>query len=156
LIKELRMRDLSYRILGVPLGTRQQAELRETMVGQRTPEAAVDFLMDSIEHNTQKSGALLGAQGLFVAIDIFAVDRAWSNAMILPSLFLLLAGALIVMTNLRGALGVYRPGPSRTSTDHVTALFSLVLWRTLKFNIGLYSTFLSIALFAIAALGLRL
>ena len=64
----------------------------------------------------------------------------------------ILAGALMVMTNLRGTLGVYRRTPSEAPGGHAREVFRLVLSRTLRFNAALYLTFLSIILLGVAAL----
>src|SRR5277367_4682440 len=120
------------------------------MVGGRTPEDTFDFLRASASHNTEKSGALLGAQGIFVVVDIFAIDHGWPRAAILASLLLLLAGSLVVMTNLRGTLGAYGRA-ERIDSAH--AIFNMILSRTVRFNIALYLTFVSILLLVVASLG---
>jgi hypothetical protein len=146
------MRGVLWRIFGVPFGAADRSSLFATLVGGRTEEAAVDFLRANASHNTEKSGALLGAQGIFVVVDIFAIDHGWPRAAILPALILLLVGALVVMTNLRGTLAVYRPTGSEAPGGHARAVFQLVLSRTLRFNAALYLTFLSIILLGVAAL----
>jgi len=146
------MRGFLWRVFGVPFGAADRSALFATLVGGRSEEAAVDFLRANASHNTEKSGALLGAQGIFVVVDIFAMDHGWTKAAILPALLLLLVGALVVMTNLRGTLAVYRPAASPAPGGHARAVFGLVLSRTLRFNIALYLTFLSIILLGMAAL----
>jgi hypothetical protein len=80
------MSRLLWFIFGVPLETEDVDKIYIAMVGARTPEDTVDFLRTSASHNTEKSGALLGAQGIFVVVDIFAVDHGWPRAAILASL----------------------------------------------------------------------
>ena len=71
------MRKLFWLILGVPLSHEDRDAVYATMVGGRTPEGTFDFLRSSASHNTEKSGALLGAQGIFVVVNIFALDHGW-------------------------------------------------------------------------------
>jgi hypothetical protein len=142
------MRWLS-RILGVPLTAEERASVFAEMTGNRSKESAIEFFRDGASHNTAKSGALLGAQGIFVVVDIFAIDHGWPKGMVLPALLLMLAGSLLAMTNLRGTLSPYRGEGSQI--DAVHAVFSLVLRRSLRFNVALYLTFLSIVLLGIAA-----
>ncbi len=146
------MRGVLWRVFGVPFGAADRNALFATLVGHRTEEAAVDFLRANASHNTEKSGALLGAQGIFVVVDIFAIDHGWSEAVIVPAVLLLLAGALLVMTNLKGTLSVYRPALSDAPGGHARAVFQLVLSRTLRFNAALYLSFFSIVLLGVAAL----
>jgi hypothetical protein len=143
------MSRLLWLIFGVPLEAKDVDKIYTMMVGARTPEDTMDFLRTSASHNTEKSGALLGAQGIFVVVDIFAVDHGWPRAAILASLLLLLAGSLVVMTNLRSTLGAYGRAQQ---IDAARGVFNMVLSRTIRFNIALYMTFLSISLLGLAAL----
>jgi hypothetical protein len=136
-------------LFGVPFGTESTTKVYVTMVGARTPEETFEFLRASASHNTEKSGALLGAQGIFVVVDIFAIDHGWPRTAVLASLLLMLAGSLLVMTNLRSTLGAYT-APERT--DAARSIFNMILSRSVRFNIALYLTFLSILLLAAAAL----
>jgi hypothetical protein len=142
---------LLWLIFGVPFRAGDIEKVYVTMVGGRTPEDTFDFLRASASHNTEKSGALLGAQGIFVVVDIFAIDHGWPRGAILASLLLLLAGSLVVMTNLRSTLGAYGRGGQTNAARNV---FNMVLSRTVRFNIALYLTFVSILLLAVAFLGL--
>jgi hypothetical protein len=138
-------------ILGVPISAEDRAAVFAEMVGNRSKESAIEFFRDGASHNTAKSGAVLGAQGIFVVVDIFALDHRWPKFMILASLLLMLAGSLLVMTNLRGTLWPYRTKAGGPQVDAVHAVFHLVLRRSLRFNVALYVTFLSIILLALAA-----
>jgi hypothetical protein len=144
------MRWLS-RMLGVPLSTEDRATVFAEMSGNRSREAAIEFFRDGASHNTAKSGALLGAQGIFVVVDIFALDHGWPRDLVLAAILVMLAGSLIVMTNLRGTLSPYRKAPDGPPVDAVHRVFTLVLTRSLRFNVALYLTFLSIVLLALAA-----
>jgi len=145
------MLKLLWRLFGVPFGTEDRASVFAEMTGNRSRESAIEFFRDGASHNTAKSGALLGAQGIFVVVDIFAIDHGWPKEMILASLLLMLAGSLLVMTNLRGTLRPYRGNTGGNQIDPVHAVFDLVLRRSLRFNVALYLTFLSIVLLGMAA-----
>ncbi|HEX3675320.1 MAG TPA: hypothetical protein VHU87_13685 [Rhizomicrobium sp.] len=141
------MNRLLWLVFGVPVKDEDIDKVYVTMVGSRTPEDTFDFLRTSASHNTEKSGALLGAQGIFVVVDIFAIDHGWPRSAILASLLLLLAGSLVVMTNLRSTLGAYG---RLERIDAARGIFNMILSRTVRFNIALYLTFLSILLLAAA------
>lgn len=143
------MNRVLWLIFGVPFAAEDIDKSYIMMVGARTPEDTFDFLRASASHNTEKSGALLGAQGIFVVVDIFAIDHGWPRDVILASLLLLLAGSLVVMTNLRGTLGAYGRA-ERTASAR--AIFNMILSRTVRFNIALYLTFVSILLLVVASL----
>ncbi len=136
---------LGWRILGVPLTAADRATLLQSMIGGRSRSDALDFMRTGASHNTEKSGALLGAQAIFVVVDIFALDHGWPNRTIIASMLTLLAGAMIVMANLKGATGMY-------TGDPVTGVFHMVLRRSLRFNLALYLTYASILLLGFAAL----
>lgn len=123
-----------------------------TMTQGRSPESALAFFRDGAVHNTAKSGALLGAQGIFVVVDIFALDHGWPIGPVFAAMLLMLAGSLIVMTNLRGSTRPFERAAADGAVDPVRGSFNLVMTRMLRFNIALYLTFLSIVLLAVAAL----
>jgi hypothetical protein len=151
----LLMYRLLARIFGVSASKADRDDMFATMIGQRSHEAAIEFLQANVEHNTEKSGALLGAQAIFVVVDFFAVNHGWSQAAILPSMLFMLTGALPLMSNLRGNLGVYRRAERQSAGHDARALFGLIESRTLRFNAALYLTFLSILLLAVAMTGPR-
>jgi hypothetical protein len=146
------MLKILWRLFGVPFGAEDRATVFAEMAGNRSKESAIEFFRDGASHNTAKSGALLGAQGIFVVVDIFAIDHSWPRNVILASMLLMLAGSLLVMTNLRGTLWPYRKKSGELQVDAVRAVFHLVLRRSLRFNVALYLTFLSIILLALAAI----
>jgi len=120
----------------------------DKMVGGRSPQDAADVLRWSAGHNTEKSGALLGAQAIFVVVDTFVLDRGWPKDAVLAALFLVLAAALILMTNLRSTMMAYRQKEDVEPNRHI---FNMLLARTIRFNIALYMTFASILFLAAAA-----
>jgi hypothetical protein len=141
-------------ILGVPVSAADRDLVFERMKQGRSPEEALNFFRDGAQHNTHKSGALLGAQGIFAVVDLFALDHGWPRAPVFAAMFAMLLGALLVLTNLRGTLGPYMRVPRAEDMDPVRRTFELVRVRSVRFNIALYLTFLSIVLLAAAAIAL--
>jgi hypothetical protein len=137
-------------LLGAPLTREGQDGTFKAMAGDRSDRETADFLRWGAGHNTEKSGALLGAQAIFVVVDTFVLERGWPKAPTLASLFLLLAAALVLMTNLRNTMQAWRleRGPEGQNRH----MFNMNVLRTIRFNIALYLTFLSISLLAVAAL----
>jgi hypothetical protein len=142
------MLRLLERLLGVPLTREDKLSALKRMVGDSSPLQAAEILRWSAGHNTEKSGALLGAQAIFVVVDTFALERDWPKTAVLAALFLVLAAALILMTNLRSTMMAYRQKDMVEPNWHI---FSMLLSRTIRFNIALYMTFLSIVLLGVAA-----
>jgi hypothetical protein len=136
-------------LLGVPLTHEDRRAGLKKMVGDSSPLGAAEILRWSAGHNTEKSGALLGAQAIFVVVDTFVLEQGWPKGAVLAALFLVLAAALILMTNLRSTMMAYRQEEMVEPNWHI---FSMLITRTIRFNIALYMTFLSIILLGIAAL----
>jgi hypothetical protein len=143
------IRRLLELLLGVPLTHEDRRAGLEKMVGDSSPLEAAEILRWSAGHNTEKSGALLGAQAIFVVVDTFVLEQDWPKSVVLAALFLVLAAALILMTNLRSTMMAYRQKEMVEPNWHI---FSMLLTRTIRFNIALYLTFLSIVLLGVAAL----
>jgi hypothetical protein len=137
--------------MGVPLTSPDRDATFRTVSEGMTPQDAVVFFRDAAQHNTAKSSGLLAAQAIFLVVDTFALDHGWPRLPVLLSLLVMLAAALLVMTNLRGTMHPLRK-PSVEPMDRARASFDLVLGRSLRFNIALYLTYLSIILLAAAAL----
>jgi hypothetical protein len=142
------MLRLLERLFGVPFTREDRLAAFDKMVGGRSPQDAADILRWSAGHNTEKSGALLGAQAIFVVVDTFVLDRGWPRGAVLAALFLVLAAALILMTNLRSTMMAYRQKEDVEPNRHI---FSMLLSRTIRFNLALYMTFLSILFLGAAA-----
>ena len=135
-------------VLGVPLSAEDLDTAFRSFTGG-TPQQAGDALRWGAGHNTEKSGALLGAQAIFLVVDTFALDHGWPRGLTLASLFLLVTPALILMTNLRSTVRVWQHESVEASHRHI---FNATVARSLRFNLALYMTFLSIILLAAAAL----
>ena len=144
--------SLLSRILGAPLSPEDRDAVFARVAQQVPRENVLEFFRSGAEHNTAKSGALLGAQGIFVVVDVFALDHSWPKGPVLAAMFVMLLGSLIVMVNLRGTLSPFMFSGKRAPADAARGTFELVLVRSIRFNIALYLTFLSILLLAAAAL----
>jgi len=144
------------RIAGFLLGTPGTAEERENafrnIVGDLNPTAAAERLRGGVQHNTEKAGALLAAQGIFTVADTFALDHGWPRTPILISLASLVAGTFLAMSILRSTMRMYRHGSAHA--DPVRLIFRMLESRMIRFNLALYLTFLSILLLAGAALSI--
>jgi hypothetical protein len=139
------------RILGVPLtASRRKAALDQIRV--EAPTANVHDILGGIgQHLTEKSGALLAAQAILVVAVIYALDHSWNRVPVIASLIMLIAAALLVMTNLRSAF-VWRTGSARKKAEDVALqTFAIMVSRGLRFNLALYATFAAIALLGAGA-----
>jgi hypothetical protein len=143
------VRDLLWRLFGVPFSERERETVFKRMLDGRTGAAAVDFVRSDVTHNTEKSGALLAAQAIFLVVDLFALDQGWSKPLLTSALLVLLVCCVLALSNLRPTLGMYRRDlkvlPAR-------GVFDVLLRRTFRLNLALYLTLLSILLLAVAAL----
>jgi hypothetical protein len=135
-------------LLGAPLSAQTRNQALQTMIGDRSPHDAADALRWGAAHNTEKSGALHAALAIFVVVDTFLLEHGWARTPTLISLFLLLTAALILMTNLRSTMRAWQQHDLAATQAHI---FNMIASRTIRFNIALYSTFLSIIMLALAA-----
>ena len=137
-------------ILGTPLSRKSRDIVLQSIVEGRTQVEAHEFLSWATSQNTEKSGALLAAQAIFLVVETFVLDRGWPKAITLAALFLMLLATLLLMTNLRTAWWNRRMAKADW-TSVQTHIFNTVISRALRFNIALYMTFLSIILLVVAA-----
>jgi hypothetical protein len=142
------------RILGAPLSVEDRDAIFARMTQLSSLEDSLRFFRDGAQHFTAKSGALLGAQGVFVVVDTFALDHSWPKGLVLSAMLVMLLGSLIVMANLRGTLSPHTKSNSTELRDVVRNTYELVLRRAVRFNIALYLTYVSILLLVAAALTL--
>ncbi len=142
------LRHLFGWVFGIPAADEREIALRNA-VRNLDSVAAVERMRDGVQHNTEKAGALLAAQGIFIVADTFALDHGWPKIPILTSLVSLVAGSFLVMSILRSTMRMYRHGGE--AADPVHLIYSLLLSRMVRFNSALYLTFLSILLLGIAA-----
>jgi len=141
-------------VLGWLLGTPGSPEERENafhhIVGDLNATAAAERLRGGVQHNTEKAGALLAAQGIFTVADTFALDHGWPRIPILISLVSLIAGTFLAISILRSTMRMYRHSAERA--DPVRLIFRMLLSRMVRFNLALYLTFFSILLLGGAAI----
>jgi hypothetical protein len=110
-------------------------------------------LADNLSHLTQKSGALLAAQAIFIVVDTWGMEHGWPRLAVLVSVVLLVVSALIVLTLLRS---VYKPAPKTDDAatfvfEDILAVAKILTSRAARFNIALYMTFLSVILLGFGA-----
>lgn len=140
--------------LGWVFGTPGTLEERETayhhIVGDLNATAAAERLRGGVQHNTEKAGALLAAQGIFAVADTFALDHGWPRIPLLISLVSLIAGTFLAISILRSTMRMYRHAPDRA--DPTRMIYAMLLSRMVRFNSALYLTFFSILLLGAAAI----
>jgi len=86
---------------GRPVRGAAKDDLFHRAIWERTPEQAVEFILEAVAHHTHKAGALLGAPGIVVAI--FALDYGWPRSLTIAAMLLLLLASLILITTLNGS-----------------------------------------------------
>lgn len=134
----------------------------EIKTGLRFRDATVirADVSDNLAHLTQKAGALLAAQAIFIVVVTWGTEHGWPRVMALISVLLLVVAALMVLTLLRS---VYMPAPRTDDAatyayEDILAVARVLASRGARFNIALYMTFLSVILLGVgaadAALGL--
>ncbi len=136
-------------VFGIPASSEHDETVKNLSVGL-DPIAAAERLRNAVQHNTEKAGALLAAQGIFIVADTFALDHGWPKIQILVSLVSLVVGAFLVMSILRSTMRMYRHRVE--GAEPIRAIYNLLISRMIRFNSALYLTFLSILLLAIAAM----
>jgi hypothetical protein len=143
------------RILGVPLSRKRQQEELESHLRFRSLADLRATLSENISHITQKSGALLAAQAIFLVVVTYGIDHAWPQIAVVVSLATLVFATLLVMTNLRSIyMGVRRDieDPARLDFEGVLQLSRIAGTRGARFNVALYLTFLSVVLLGFGAI----
>lgn len=137
-------------VFGIPGTAEERENALRNVVGDLNPIAAAERLRGGVQHNTEKAGALLAAQGIFTVADTFALDHGWPQIPVLMSIGCLIAGSFLAMSILRSTMRMYRHEAGRG--DPPGLIFNMLLSRMVRFNGALYLTFLSILLLGIAAL----
>jgi len=137
-------------VFGTPGSPEERENAYQHIVGALDPIAAAERLRGGVQHNTEKAGALLAAQGIFTVADTFALDHGWPKIPILISLGSLVTGTFLAMSILRSTMRMYRHAPD--DADPVRMIYAMLMSRMIRFNAALYLTFLSILLLAIAAM----
>jgi ABC-type Na+ efflux pump permease subunit len=135
-------------VLGIPLSAAERDRTYRNLIGELTGTEAAARLRNSVQHNTEKAGALLAAQGIFAVAGTFALDHGWPKAPVLTSMLLMFIGSLLVLSILRATVGMYAP----ENADASQLIFHMLLGRIARFNVALYLTFIAIILLVLAAL----
>ena|SRR5690242_19355644 len=151
--------SLLERIIGVPLSRARRREEIEDHLKYRDAQSYRAIVSENVSHLTQKSGALLAAQAIFLVFQSYGIDHGWSRNIVLVSMLLLMFAAMLVMSNLRSVwLPSSNPSDGEGLAEHVAImqLSDLTSMRGARFNVALYLTFLSVALMAIAAVSAAL
>ena len=152
------MPNLFASLIGVPASkARVRAEV-ETFAKARDVHAMRAVMNENLAHLTGKSGALLQAQGIFVVVATYALDKGWPSWVALSSMLLLIIAALAVMTNLRTVFIGIDPNETgeRAEFENVVRTAELTARRGVLFNVALYLTFLSVLLLGIGAVMLEI
>lgn len=153
------MRRLIEILVGVPASEARIRAESEIFVRARDVHSVRAMLNEQIAHMTGKSGALLQAQGIFVVVAIYALDKGWPTWVALSSMLLLIAAALAVMTNLRTVfIGIDsdKHAGERAEFENIVRTALLTGRRGVLFNFALYLTFLSVLLLGIGAVVLEI
>jgi hypothetical protein len=148
------MPTLLERLFGVPVTRQEQREAIDAHLNLRGAAGLRSALSDNISHVTQKSGALLSAQAIFLVVDTYGGDHGWAREAVIVSIVTMVLAALIVMVNLRTVyLGVIVgiDDPDEMERAALLQLGRLSSSRGLRFNIALYLTFLSVILLGFGA-----
>ncbi len=149
------MASLFERFLGVPFTHARRREGIESHLRFRDPSDMRATMSENLSHITQKSGALLAAQAIFIVVDTYGIDHGWPRPAMVISILTQILAALLVMLNLRT---VYMEAPktiddpAELEKESVVQIATLAGVRGARFNIALYLTFLSVILMGFGAL----
>ncbi len=135
------------RVLGQPMTQSARRTMYESFISRRTPEETMAFLFEGVQLNTHKSGALLGAQGIFVIVSTYAMDHGWPKSAAMASILLLLTGSLLILTALKSTSNALTADPG----EQGWLVLNILVSRSARYNIALYLTFVSIFLLAAGA-----
>ncbi|HWD48703.1 MAG TPA: hypothetical protein VG309_02175 [Rhizomicrobium sp.] len=138
-------------VFGIPASDERENAFQNATLGLDSGDA-VQRLRDGVQHNTEKAGALLAGEGLFIVADTFALDHDWPRIPVLISLVCLVLGAFLVMSILRSTMRMYRHPIAGANPARL--VYHLLLSRMIRFNLALYLTFASVLLLGIAAASL--
>jgi len=120
----------------------------------RSVESVRATLTENISHITQKSGALLAAQAIFIVVDTYGIDHGWPRAALVVSIVALVISALMILINLRTVYLDPAADGDANEMERASLLqhARLTTRRTARFNLALYLTFLSVVLMGFGAI----
>ena len=142
------MSNLFAAVFGVPPSRAARDRAYSSVVGDLDEMRAFERILGGMQHNTEKAGALLAAQGIFAVACTYGIDHGWPKIVAIPAILLLLMGALLAMSMLRSTAAPFTHGSGKISR----MAFDLLVSRMIRFNLALYMTFLSIVLLGAAAI----
>ena len=148
------MPSLINSLIGVPASEAQVRAEVAKFVRTRDVHMMREVMSDNLTHMTSKSGALLQAQGIFIAVATYLLSQGWPRYLALVSILLLTAAALALMTNLRTVFIGRDPNitdDEKAGIEIVVQTSLLAARRGVFFNVALYLTFLSILLLGVGA-----
>ena len=139
------------------LGSMPEAMVRSELATALRFRGAVVIraeISDNLAHLTQKAGALLAAQAIFIVVVTWGTEHGWPRLMALISVLLLVVAALLVLTLLRS---IYMPSPRTDDAEayafeDILSVARVLASRGPRFNIALYMTFLSVILLGLGAI----
>ena len=149
------MASVLERLLGVPLTRARRREEIESHLRFRDMTGIRATMSETLSHITQKSGALLAAQAIFMVVDSYGLDHGWPRLAMLISILTQILAALLVMSNLRTVyMGAPRTtdDPEKLEKESVVQLADLAGVRGARFNVALYLTLLSVLLMGFGAI----
>jgi hypothetical protein len=133
---------------GVPPSRAARERAYANIVADLDEMRAFERILSGMQHNTDKAGALLAAQGIFAVACTYGIDHGWPRIVAIPAILLLLMGALLAMSMLRSTAAPFTRDGGKISR----AAFDILVSRMIRFNLALYMTFLSIVLLGVAAI----
>ncbi len=142
------MSSLFAAIFGVPSSRVERDRAYTSIAGNLDDMQAFERILGGMQHNTEKAGALLAAQGIFAVACTFGIDHGWPKLFSVPAILLLLIGALLLISMLRSTAAPF----TRGSGNVARIAFDLLVSRMIRFNLALYMTFVSILLLAVSAI----
>jgi hypothetical protein len=77
-------------IFGVPPSRAERDRAYVSVVGDLDDMRASERILGGMQHNTEKAGALLAAQGIFAVACTFGIDHGWPKFLAVPAILLLL------------------------------------------------------------------
>jgi hypothetical protein len=141
-------------LAGGPTSSTRMSEELARHLRFRDPKTVRSEVVDYLSHLTQKSGALLAAQAIFIVVETYGIDHGWPKIVVIVSVLALVVAVLIVLTNLRSVYfsPVSSDDPTEFETGSLKLATEVLTSRSARFNVALYLTFFSVILLGIGAI----
>ena len=108
------------RAIGMPLSRRRRRQEVEQHLKFRDTGTYRAMVSENVSHITQKSGALLAAQAIFLVFQSYGIEHGWWRDVVFVSMVLLLFAAMLVMSNLRSVwLPSANPNDDRAQQERI-------------------------------------